>query len=174
MVYILRTIIPQRLSTGLRSGEQVGHFNTSMWLAENHWEVEKLAWMLALSSWKVYFFRQNLLRNGNKCVSNTLMKSLLFILMKWKKVEEFLGLRNHIMPKHFHQQNISWWNTVFLSLDLSNSVQIQQPHPDYFFTTLNMICTIKIKIHKVWYILCKWLTKREKCEPYSTLCSCYF
>ena len=33
--------------------DQASLFNTSMWFAKTHWEVEKLVQMLALSSWKV-------------------------------------------------------------------------------------------------------------------------
>ena len=44
-----------------------------------HWVVEEVIWILVLSNWKVYFLHRNLLKNGNKCVSNTLTKSLLFL-----------------------------------------------------------------------------------------------
>ena len=98
LAYISNAHIPQRISIGFRSGEHMDHFNTSMWLPENHWEVEKLVWRIALSIWKVYFLRRNLFKKGNKCATNTLKKSLLFIFDEVKKMEEFLGYRKHLIP----------------------------------------------------------------------------
>ena len=86
LAYILHTNISQRLSIGFRSSEHAGHFNLWMWLAENHSEVVELVWMTALFSWKVYFLRRNQYKQyGNKGVSNTLTKSLLFILDEVKE-----------------------------------------------------------------------------------------